>query len=84
MVSILLGGLVGLVAMVGAGALANYLIDPSYMRLVYHIPNAQIPGMMAVFIGWATLLNIVKSVLTTVLLGLVMAALSRNENALKV
>lgn len=80
----LLGGLAGLIVMVAAGALANYLIDPAYMRLVYHIPNAQIPGMMTVFIGWTTLLNAFKAVLTTILLGFVMAALRKNKKVLQV
>lgn len=84
MPSALLGGLAGLIVMVAIGALSNYLIDPAYMRLVYHIPNAQIPAMMAVFISWATLLNVVKAVLTTILLVFVMAAMRKNEKVLRV
>lgn len=84
MSSALFGGLAGLIVMVAIGALANYLIDPTYMRLVYHIPNAQIPAMMTMFIGWATLLNVVKAVLTTILLVFVMAAMRKNEKVLQV
>lgn len=81
--SMVFGGLVGLVAMVAAGALVNYLIDPVYMRVVYHIPDAQIPAMMAVFISWASALNVVKGALTTVLLVFVMAAMRKNAKVLQ-
>ena len=69
------GGAAGLCAMVAAGVLGNYLIAPPYFQAVLHVTLTG-PALWAA-IGSATLLNLLKSVFTTLLLFPVLPAVSR-------
>lgn len=60
------GGAVGLGCMVAAGVVGNYLIAPPYFEAVLHVKLAG--AVLWAAIGSATLLNLIKSVLTTLLL----------------
>ncbi len=77
-----LGGITGLASMVAVGVVANYLIAPPFFLHVLHVPlgGAALWGA----IGSATILNLAKSVLTTVILVPVMAAVQKNTHSLKV
>ncbi|ADU25635.1 ECF transporter S component [Ethanoligenens harbinense] len=80
--AILLGGIAGLASMVAVGVVANYLIAPPFFLHVLHIPLGGTALWAA--IGSATILNLVKPVLTAAVLIPVMAAVQKNTHALKV
>lgn len=70
-----LGGAAGLACMVAVGVVGNYLIAPPYFAAVLHIKLAG--AVLWGAIGSATLLNLIKSVLTTVLLFPVLSVTDR-------
>lgn len=70
--TVVLSGLAGIVTMVAAGVAGNYLLAPPFFRAVLHV-NLSSAALWAA-IGSATLLNIVKSVMLTVLVPLIVVA----------
>ena len=70
--STLAAGAAGLCAMVLAGVAGNYLIAPPYFEAVLHVTLQG--GVLWAAIGSATLLNLIKSVIVTLLLLPVMTA----------
>ena len=64
--STLAAGAAGLCVMVLAGVLGNYLIAPPYFEAVLHVTLKG--GVLWAAIGSATLLNLIKSVIVTLLL----------------
>jgi riboflavin transporter FmnP len=64
-VSSLLGGILGLIAMVAAGFVGNYLIAPPFFKAVLHVTLGGTALWAA--IGMATVLNLIKSVMLAVL-----------------
>lgn len=64
--AILLSGITGLVSMVAAGLIGNYLLAPPYFYFFLHIKLAGAALWAAV--GSATILNLIKSVLLTIIM----------------
>ena len=61
----LLSGLAGLIVMVAAGVIGNYLLAPPYFKALLHISMDGAALWSA--IGMATLLNLIKSVMLAIL-----------------
>jgi riboflavin transporter FmnP len=61
----LLSGLAGLIVMVAAGVIGNYLLAPPYFKALLHISLDGAALWSA--IGMATLLNLIKSVMLAIL-----------------
>ncbi len=80
--AVLTGGAAGLAAMVAVGVVANYFIAPPFFAQVMHF-HLTAPVLWG-YIGTATVLNVLKPVITTLLLLPVLAALGRNAHALRV
>lgn len=64
--SVLIAGITGLVCMAAAGVVGNYLIAPPYFEFVLHFKLTGAALWAA--IGSATVLNVIKSVLLTVVM----------------
>lgn len=77
--AILLSGVTGLVSMVTAGLIGNYFIAPPYFQLFLHIKLSGAALWAA--IGSATILNLIKSVLLTVVMIPIIGLL--NKKAIK-
>ena len=64
--TLLAAGVSGMAAMVAAGVIGNYFIAPPYFEFYVHIKLTS--AALWAYIGSATILNVLKSVLVTVLM----------------
>jgi Predicted membrane protein len=79
LLAITLAGLAGMAVMVAAGVVGNYFIAPPFFKFYMHTTFSS-PVLWG-FIGSATILNVVKSVLISVLMAPITAVIKRRRIA---